>query len=125
MKKKFTYLFEIVKTFELQAISAPPEEEEWKFRIEILKKCTPKGMYSARVTRRETYRISPTYPLTQDGEPLTPPCDKEIIVDDTSSDWERIKGRSPDSVLYRVLKEFERIFEISVLDAIKLPTTPK
>lgn len=115
MKKQIIHVFELVKTFELQAISAQPNEEEWKFRIEILKKCTPKGMYSVRVTRRETYRISPTYPLTEEGIPSTPACDKEILVDDTSSDWEQIKGKSPDAVLQRVLQEFERIFQVSIL----------
>lgn len=112
---KTIHVFELVKTFELEAIPTSSKEEEWKFRIEIFKKCTPDGMYYARVKRLETYRITPTYPLTEVREPLTLPCDKEIMVDDTSSNWERIKGKSSDAVLSKVLKEIERIFQISIL----------
>ena len=117
-RKKITHirLFEIVKIYDLDPIYlANPKEEEWKFRIEILQNCTPKGMYFVRVMRRETYRITPTYPLSPTREPLTEPCDKEIFVDDISYDWNSIKGKSIETVIKKVLNQLENLFFVRIL----------
>lgn len=98
-------IYEIVKSFELEPLKpASREEEYWHFRIEILKLCTPRGLYFARIWRIETYSIRPTFPFLKNGE-LRDHASPRIIVEDTTREWDKIKGKSLEDVLEKILKE--------------------
>lgn len=111
-KKPFK-LFEIVKVFDLAPIAIPdPAGESFKFRIEILKDCQNDGHFYARVCRRETFRLQPTFPLDDDGRPKDDCFDEEIVIQDISQKWENIKGKTAEEVLEKVLNKIREIFNL-------------
>lgn len=103
-------LYEVVKIVEVAPID-PVEDtgESYKFRIEILRAYQEFGPYSARVYRRETYRLQPTFPLTH-GAPDNSCWDHEILVLDEAVDWENCTGPSIEAVLAKVTQRLHEIF---------------
>ena len=108
------HMYEVVKIFELEPIDVSEDMgESYKFRIEILRECKSDGQYHARVYRRETYRLQPTFPLI-DGEPYNESWDHEILVVDDAQDWECCKGGSVDEVLAQVTQRIHEIFKLAL-----------
>ena len=110
--KPFT-LYEVVKILEVAPIEVPGEVgESYKFRIEILQPYQAAGSYYARVYRRETYRLQPTFPLI-DGEPDNTGWDHEILVIDEAIDGENCTGQSVQEVLEKVTRSLDEIFNLA------------
>jgi hypothetical protein len=106
-------MYEVAKIIELEPIDVSEAVgESYKFRIEILQEGTLDGQYHARVYRRETYRLQPTFPLT-DGEPENACWDQEILVVDEARDWEHCTGQSVDEVLAQVIQRIHEIFNLT------------
>ena len=106
-------LYEVVKTFDLEPIAVPTDVgEAYKFRIEILQEYKPDSQYHARVYRRETYRLQPTFPLTN-GEPEHESWDHEILVVDDGHHWDLCKGYAIEDVLEKVLQRIHETFNVS------------
>jgi hypothetical protein len=107
-------LYEVVKIIDLEPIIIPENVgESYKFRIEILKKYKTESQYHARVYRRETYRLQPTFPLI-DGKPEHESWDHEILVVDDGQDWESCAGQSFDEVLEKVLQRIHEVFKVQL-----------
>src|ERR1041384_252023 len=80
---KLKEISELVRVFDLEPIDAGETAESFKFRIEILKDLSKKRWFYARVYRRETVRVQPTFPLAKSkSQPFT--ADHEILVTDDS-----------------------------------------
>lgn len=107
-------IFEVVKTYDLETIPPViPTEEGWSFRIEILKDCSDQGLYSARVCRRESYNLSPTFSQEDStSDSLNQDYVHEIIVLDTGKDWSEIREKSAEKALEKVLKGIYEIFDL-------------
>lgn len=103
-------IYEVVKIIELEPLrGADDVHESYKFRIEILRHIGSDAYY-ANVYRKETYRICPTFPLGEDGEPNSTAWDAEILVHDLSHAWETIMGNSEEEVVDKVIEEIKCIF---------------
>jgi len=106
-------MYEVAKIIDLEPIEASEASgESYKFRIEILRECKTDGQYHARVYRRETYRLQPTFPLSN-GAPERASWDHEILVVDEAQDWEHCTGHSVDEVLAQVTQRIYAIFNLT------------
>ena len=110
---KMLQMYEVVKIFELEPLDVAEDVgESYKFRLEILRACTSNGPYHARVYRRETYRLQPTFPMIN-GEPQNESWDHEILVVDDAQDWESCTGWSVEEVLAQVTQRIHEIFKLT------------
>ena len=106
-------MYEVTKIIELEPIDmSEAVGESYKFRIEILRECKQDGQYHARVYRRETYRLQPTFPMIN-GEPENACWDHEILVVDDAQDWEHCTGQSADEALTQVTQRIHAIFNLT------------
>lgn len=108
-------LLELVKVFELDPIY-PSDDGGWEsynFRIEILQESKPGSLLHARVWRRETFRISPTFPTPRTEKQMNEPSDEEILVADVFQKWETLTGKTPEQVLEKVLKRIRKTFGLA------------
>src|SRR6266496_4557068 len=107
-------VFEIVQTFETEEIAVEdPDLPRFVFRVELLKDSRPGGRFQARLYRKETFRLQPTFPQ-EAGQPKYDPSDEVILVGDSFRSWEEFQGRTAKEVLARVLSEIRKIFNRSV-----------
>ena len=105
--------FEIVKVVDLSPIHPADDAlEPYKFRIEILRELEPPGQFRARVWRRETFRITPTYPTPEEQDQDQDSWDEEIIIADTAGEWEKIRGESAEEALEQVLGRIKETFQL-------------
>lgn len=111
MKKKVEPqppLFEVIRTVDMAEIHPEIDVPSYRFRIELLKQLGHKR-YHARVYRKETFRVQPTFPQ-KDGKPQYEPSDEEIFIEDTLERWEEISGRTAKDVLEKVLRKLRQTF---------------
>ena len=111
MKKKVNPqppLFEVVRTLDMAEIPLETDVPSYRFRIELLKQLGH-TRYHARVYRKETFRVQPTFPQ-KEGKPRYEPSDEEIFVEDILERWEGISGRTAKDVLDQVLRKLKQTF---------------
>lgn len=101
-------LFEVIKTLDMGEIQPGTDVPSYRFRIELLKQYRYKR-YHARVYRKETFRVQPTFPQ-KDGAPQYEPSDEEIFVEDSLERWEELSGRTAKDVLDKVLRKIRQTF---------------
>jgi hypothetical protein len=101
---------EIVKVIDLDPYEvADPEEESLKFRVEISRRSDTKKYY-ARIYRRETFRVRPSFPQSK-GKPITAnQADHEMFVLDTFVGAQDFEGASAAGVLRKVEKAINKVF---------------
>lgn len=109
-KARLKLLFEVVKTFDVRPIQFSLSGDSVEFRIEILRQCSSGGLYTARVWRKELYRIQPSFPQAR-GRPQHHASDEMIMVEDNLIVWpgaKGISGKSVKSVVKQVLLELSK-----------------
>jgi hypothetical protein len=100
-------VYELVGCYEFAAIDAGEKAESFKFRVEVLRELGKTRRYFARVYRRETFRVAPTYPV----ETCNPePADHEFYVVDEAIGSEDYAATSKAAVLKQVKQRIESIF---------------
>ena len=105
-------MFKIVEVVDLEPIVVKnPDAPSFQFRVEILKERKPRGMFHARVYRNETFRIQPTFPQ-ENGNPKQEISDEHMFVEDVGEDWEKLKGKTADEVLKKVIKKIRDTFDL-------------
>ncbi len=105
MTKSTTKLSEVVKTLELSEIEMLDDAlEPIKYRIEVLKDLTLEhNHYYARVSRWETYRMTPRFVGTE-KEPGDVQCDSEVLILDDEFRGREIARESVDEVVNGVIE---------------------
>lgn len=104
--------FELVKVVDLERIIPQnPDIPSFVFRIEILKERKVRGQFHARVYRKETLRVQPTFPQ-EDSRPKYECSDEDIFVEDIVKDWEDFRGKTAEVVLNKVLNKIRETFKI-------------
>lgn len=101
--------WEVVKVVDLSEIVLANDNPRISFRVEILRAWRPRGAYRARVYRKETFRVQPTFPQ-KSGRPQYEPSDEEFFVEDVAGDWEALHGKTAKEVLDKVLRKIRQIF---------------
>lgn len=66
----------LIETIELLV---PFKEEELTLRIEIFESMAQSRKYCARIWRLEYYRLQPTFPQGDDGQPVHGPSDELVL----------------------------------------------
>lgn len=101
---------EVIKVVDLDPIEiADPKAESFRFRVEILRRSDTKKCY-ARIYRRETFRVQPSFPQLK-GKPIASnQADHELLVLDSFVGAEDFKGASAAEVLRKVLKAINNVF---------------
>lgn len=107
--KRLTPALEVVKIVDLETIASRGNTPSFHFRVEILREIKDRGRYRARVYRRETFRIQPSFPQKA-GRPIYHRSDEFFFVEDFARDWESLTGKTEKEILNRVLRELRRIF---------------
>lgn len=80
------------------------------FRLEVLDAVPSIGRFTARLSRREHYRLQPSFAL-HDG--VTPTqVDEVVVAEDVQDFWSEISGSSVEDVLSQVLAEFRARFGV-------------
>jgi hypothetical protein len=74
---------EVLKVIDLEIDSdSQSDYDNWRFRVELIADQKNHGRITARLWRKEFYRIQPTFP--QDGDrPKPEPCDELVLVEET------------------------------------------
>src|SRR6266567_7526548 len=74
---------EVVKVLDLEIDSGSQDGyDKWRFRVELIADQENHGKITARLWRKEFYRIQPTFPQEAD-RPKPEPCDELVLVDET------------------------------------------
>lgn len=103
-------IFEVVKTLELEPIlSNEGRGEPFKYRIEILKEMGADNCF-ARVYRRETYRLNPTFGQGRQI-PTAESADQEIEVKDDFINTFKMTGTNVEEVMNSVIRRISEIFK--------------
>lgn len=110
MSIKIALGWEVVKVVDLKEITPNNKTPSYLFRVEILKEYGSRGKYRARVYRKETFRIQPTFPQ-KDGTPQYEPSDEAVFIEDYAGEWEEIKGKTAMEVLQKVLRKIRMLFQ--------------
>lgn len=101
---------EVVKLVYLEPIAVSPEEDEnYRFRVEVLRRPGPSARYHVRVCQIEVFRLRLAGPGTGVGG-ATAPRDEGVAVGATSLIWERIKADTAEDALAQVLAEIDNVF---------------
>lgn len=79
------------------------------FRVEILRAWRSRGKYRARVYRKESFRIQPTFPQ-QAGKPQYEQSDEGFFVEDVSGAWDTLNGKTVKEVFEKVLQKIRETF---------------
>jgi hypothetical protein len=79
------------------------------FRVEFIRVTGRSKLVTARVWRKEFYRIRPTFPQKL-GKPSIPPSDEVLLVEETSifGDTSLLSGRTVAAVLRQILCALDR-----------------
>lgn len=101
--------WEVVKVVDLKEIPLANDSPSFSFRVEILREWRPRGTYRARVYRKETFRVQPTFPQSA-GKPQYEPSDEEFFVEDVAGNWDALQGKTVKEVLDKVLREIRQTF---------------
>jgi hypothetical protein len=109
MNKDIMPAWEVVKIVDLNEIVLANDNPRISFRVEILRAWRSRRTHRARVYRRETFRVQPTFPQSA-GKPQYEPSDEEFFVEDVAGDWGTVKGRTAKDVLDKVLRKLRQIF---------------
>jgi hypothetical protein len=100
---------ELVKTIELDPFQlAEPGAESLKFRIEIFKR-SDTGRFFARVYRRESFRLQPTFPQDEGKLPAHQGDHEFHILDDVLA-TRQLEGQHLEEVLKRVEEAIRNLF---------------
>jgi len=100
-----TRRFDLVRVIELDATI---QSDVFTIRIELLRSVATPGIYRARFTRDDYFRIQPTFPQ-RDGQPTRPPSDETVPVR-----WARFPSQSLEVIRAADLAAAEEI----VLDEV-------
>jgi len=103
-------IYEIVGVYDFQPIEAGDTAESFKFRVEVLQDTTRKRRFVARVYRRETFRIAPTFPISDASARES--ADHEIFVVDDMIGSEEFTGTSKASVVAKVEARVKDCFKV-------------
>ncbi len=101
--------WEVVKVVDLNEIVLANDSPRLSFRVEILRGWRSRGVHRARVYRKETFRVQPTFPQ-HNGKPQYEPSDEEFFVEDIAGNWDTLKGRTAKDVLDKVLRKLRQTF---------------
>lgn len=105
-------MFDLVQVIDLEPIIISEDNgTSFEFRIEILKECKRRPLFHARVYRRETFRLRPTFPIAKGRKRIAGLSDEELFVLDVGK-WTDKKGKTPRAVLEGVLKEIQETFDL-------------
>lgn len=98
--------YELVKTFELGAISsATAEDAAFIFRIEVFLEVESKKFHG-KIYRKEIYRLQPTFPQ-RGGQISADLADCEILVADHFLGLIAIEGETAEDVMKKATKMIE------------------
>lgn len=112
MKKKIK-IYELVQVYELEPISLPdPSGERIIFRIEIFEESS-KGLFSARISRVDTFRLQPTFPQVS-GKPVNAGADHAVVVSDDAMSAREITAKTGAAALEAALKRIKTFFKVEV-----------
>jgi hypothetical protein len=101
-----TPIFELFRTIELDVAL----RDGITVRIELLRARGEPGVYRARVLRSDLFRLTPSFPRDEDGEP-TERTDDGVLVDWSailSGDYERFTAQDDDAAEALVLADVQR-----------------
>ncbi len=90
-------------------VGADERTEPFRFRLEI-SKAIESTTHRVTVYRRETYRLTPTYPINEEGEPEQLMSDAEVWVRDDSRDWSIYTDDDADALLATLIDVLDHIF---------------
>lgn len=102
-------IYEVVGVFDIAPIDAGETSESFKFRIEVLRDLGKARRFYAKVYRRETLRVRPTFPIVK-GRPRGVLADHEVLVADDAIGGGIFEGPSPALVIRKVRKRIADIF---------------
>jgi hypothetical protein len=100
-------LYELHKTFDLEPFQAG-DGDEFRFRLEVLQEVGTNSFHG-KVYRRETYRLQPTFPLS-DGDLQGLMHDALILVDDDMFVSEAMQGSSSQDVVQKFQAIIQKTF---------------
>ncbi|MBI2572198.1 MAG: hypothetical protein HYV63_34755 [Candidatus Schekmanbacteria bacterium] len=100
--------FAVVTTIELVVEMAG---EETSVRLDVMQDLANENRFKASLLRQEMFTIQPSFPSSEDGQPLHPPCCEAVWVEAhwTTGD-EEFELESPDvaRAVRHVMSEFAR-----------------
>lgn len=108
--KKIGLGWEIVKVIDLKEITPNTQTASFSFRVEILREYGRRNTYLARVYRKETFRIQPTFPQ-KGGAPQYEPSDETFFIEDQVGAWREINGKTVKEVLRKVSEKIRETFQ--------------
>ncbi len=106
---KSTKISKVVDVFDVAPIDAGETSESFKFRIEVLRDLGKGRSYYARVYRRETLRVQPTFPIPK-GRSRRFVADHEVLVTDDAIGATGFEASSPALVIRKVRKRIAEVF---------------
>jgi hypothetical protein len=102
-------LFEVVKLLDVEPFQAG-DGEAFRFRLEIRRELDT-NIYEGRVYRLETYRLQPTFPMSDQGDLPDWVNDAMIYVtDEAFDDNNSLSGSSTREVIEKFQSRFQDIF---------------
>jgi hypothetical protein len=105
---------EVVKIIEFGPfdVHTPKGAESLKFRVEVIRRTKPRRFF-ARIYRRETFRIQPTFPQSGRNSTNKQSVDVEIFIVDDFLAPDELQGKSANEVLQKVQNTIEQMFRKS------------
>lgn len=103
-------IYKVVGVFDVSPIDAGDGLESFKFRIEVLQELHKARSFHARVYRRETLRVQPTFPL-RNGQARGFRADHEVLVRDEALGAETFHATSATRVLEKAQVRIAEVFE--------------
>ena len=103
-------IFEVVGVFDFSPFHAGEEEESFKFRIEVLRDLSKRRSFFARIYRRETFRVRPTFPTAKGKRRMPMLADHEIYVSDDMVGSEDYRAASKAAVVRKVQQRLGTLF---------------
>jgi len=100
---------EILKVVEIETKRKDGSDTDLHFRVEFIRVLGQSQVVTARVWRKEFYRIRPSFPQIK-GRPSIPDSDEVLLVEETSifGDLSVLRGKTIASVLKKVLDALDK-----------------
>ena len=105
-------IYELIKTIEFDVAIG---EEGFSLRIELFRASSSPNEFRAHIWRREFFRIQSTFPQdAKTHEPVDPPSDEMIFVDDShqlQGRYDHFHAESESAAIQLILEDVRRRLE--------------
>ena len=101
-------IFELKRTLEFDFILG---DDSFPMRIDVLQDIANPNQFRCRIWKLEFYRIQPTFPQDNDGEPLPFSADELIWTDweyNLNDDYQLFTAKDSDDALAKILADIKQ-----------------